>query len=98
MAWLVLFVAGLLEVVWSLGLKYTQGFTDLGRAKVEPFAWVVNRSLAASGTKDPLLSAKLAGERRQLERIASGLASKVFLLPWLPNPPVGVAALTALSA
>jgi quaternary ammonium compound-resistance protein SugE len=26
-AWFVLFVAGLLEVVWSLGLKYTHGFT-----------------------------------------------------------------------
>lgn len=27
MAWFVLIVAGLLEVIWSLGLKYTQGFT-----------------------------------------------------------------------
>lgn len=27
MAWLVLIVAGCLEVVWSLGLKYTEGFT-----------------------------------------------------------------------
>ena len=27
MAWFLLVVAGLLEVVWSLGLKYTQGFT-----------------------------------------------------------------------
>lgn len=27
MAWFVLIVAGLLEVVWSLGLKYTEGFT-----------------------------------------------------------------------
>ncbi|APR82758.1 Quaternary ammonium compound-resistance protein SugE [Minicystis rosea] len=27
MAWLVLIIAGVLEVVWSLGLKYTQGFT-----------------------------------------------------------------------
>ena len=27
MAWLVLFVAGALEIVWSLGLKYTRGFT-----------------------------------------------------------------------
>jgi quaternary ammonium compound-resistance protein SugE len=27
MAWLVLVIAGALEVVWSLGLKYTQGFT-----------------------------------------------------------------------
>jgi quaternary ammonium compound-resistance protein SugE len=27
MAWLVLILAGLFEVVWSLGLKYTAGFT-----------------------------------------------------------------------
>lgn len=27
MAWFVLIIAGLLEVVWSLGLKYTEGFT-----------------------------------------------------------------------
>jgi len=29
-AWLSLFFAGLLEVCWALGLKYTQGFTRLG--------------------------------------------------------------------
>lgn len=28
-AWLLLIVAGLLEVVWAVGLKYTQGFTRL---------------------------------------------------------------------
>lgn len=27
MAWLTLVVAGLLEMVWALGLKYTEGFT-----------------------------------------------------------------------
>lgn len=27
MAWVVLFFAGLLEVGWALGLKYTEGFT-----------------------------------------------------------------------
>jgi quaternary ammonium compound-resistance protein SugE len=27
MAWVVLFVAGLLEVGWAVGLKYTDGFT-----------------------------------------------------------------------
>jgi len=26
-AWLVLFVAGLFEVAWAIGLKYTEGFT-----------------------------------------------------------------------
>jgi quaternary ammonium compound-resistance protein SugE len=27
MAWLYLFIAGLFEVGWAIGLKYTQGFT-----------------------------------------------------------------------
>jgi quaternary ammonium compound-resistance protein SugE len=29
MAWLVLFVAGLFEIGWAVGLKYTEGFTRL---------------------------------------------------------------------
>ena len=29
MPWLTLLVAGLLEVVWAVGLKYTEGFTRL---------------------------------------------------------------------
>ena len=29
MAWIYLFVAGLLEVGWAIGLKYTEGFTRL---------------------------------------------------------------------
>ena len=29
MAWLFLFIAGLLEVGWAIGLKYTEGFTRL---------------------------------------------------------------------
>ena len=27
MAWIVLFLAGLLEIAWAVGLKYTEGFT-----------------------------------------------------------------------
>ncbi|HTO29680.1 MAG TPA: quaternary ammonium compound efflux SMR transporter SugE [Pararhizobium sp.] len=29
MAWLILFLAGLLEIGWAIGLKYTEGFTKL---------------------------------------------------------------------
>ncbi len=29
LAWTYLIVAGLLEIVWAIGLKYTQGFTQL---------------------------------------------------------------------
>lgn len=69
---------------------------DLRRAQIEPWAWVINKSIAATGTSDPLLQARLAGERQQAERVAHGLARRSFVLPWLPEPPVGVAALSAL--
>ena len=71
---------------------------DLRRAQIEPFAWVVNRSLSAAGARDPLLAAKLEGERRQLRRIADGLATRVFVVPWLSASPVGADALAALAA
>jgi arsenite-transporting ATPase len=71
---------------------------DLRRARIEPWAWVINKSVAATGTTDPLLQARLVGERRQTERIANGLARRTFVLPWLPEPPVGVQALGALTA
>jgi quaternary ammonium compound-resistance protein SugE len=29
MSWIILFVAGLLEIGWAIGLKYTDGFTKL---------------------------------------------------------------------
>jgi len=29
MAWIILIIAGLLEVCWAIGLKYTEGFTKL---------------------------------------------------------------------
>jgi quaternary ammonium compound-resistance protein SugE len=42
MAWLILFVAGLFEVGWAVGLKYTDGFT-----KLWPSLWTAG-SMAAS--------------------------------------------------
>ncbi|WP_374674871.1 arsenical pump-driving ATPase [Ideonella sp.] len=70
---------------------------DLRRARIEPYAWVINRSLVASGTRSPVLAARMAGERRQIDRVAGGLAARCFLVPWCAQPPVGVAALRALA-
>ena len=70
---------------------------DLRRARIEPWAWVINKSVSVTGTSDPLLKARLDGERRQLDRIANGLAQRTFVLPWLPESPVGVDALAALT-
>jgi arsenite-transporting ATPase len=71
---------------------------DLRRAKIEPYAWVVNKSILAAGTHAPLLQARLDGERRQMARLAGGLAQRTFAVPWVPQAPVGLVALSALLA
>jgi arsenite-transporting ATPase len=69
---------------------------DLRRAGVEPFAWVINASLAAAGVHDPLLRARVAQELRQIERVRGGLARRVAVVPWASEPPVGADRLAAL--
>ncbi len=69
---------------------------DLRRAQIEPYAWVVNKSIVAAGTTDPLLRARLQGERMQMQRISDGLAKRTYVLPWKARAPVGFAELSAL--
>jgi arsenite-transporting ATPase len=69
---------------------------DLRRARIEPYAWVINRALLGSGTHDPLLVARMAGEAAQVKRVRAELAQRIYLLPWQGTPPVGVQALRAL--
>jgi arsenite-transporting ATPase len=69
---------------------------DLRRARIEPFAWVVNKSLLATGTQDPLLYARLENEKKQIERVAAQTTHQVFTVPWSSKAPVGIAALEAL--
>jgi arsenite-transporting ATPase len=71
---------------------------DLRRAQIEPFAWVINKSILAANTHDPLLQARLAGETKQMTRVEHDLARKAYVLPWLAHPPVGVEALGKLVA
>ncbi len=62
---------------------------DLRRAEIEPYAWVINASLAATSTHDPLLRARGAQETGQIARVRDELASRAYLVPWLPEEPVG---------
>ena len=71
---------------------------DLRRAHIEPFAWVINKSILAADTHDPLLQARLAGEARQMDKVENGLTKKTYVLPWLARPPIGVEALGRLVA
>src|SRR5688572_16955191 len=47
MAWLWLTLAGLLEIVWAVGLKYTDGFTRLVPSAITVAAMVANVYLLA---------------------------------------------------
>lgn len=69
---------------------------DLRRASIDPYAWVVNRTLSGTATRDPVLTARIGGEQAQLRRVAEGLARRLYLLPWQPVPPVGLTALAGL--
>ncbi len=71
---------------------------DLRRAEVEPFAWVMNKRLLASGTTDPILTARMTSEQKQVERVKSGLAKKIFVLPWQAIPPIGIHELSKVVA
>lgn len=68
---------------------------DLRRAQIEPYAWLLNKSILAAQTQEPLLQARKRGELRQWQRVAA-LARRCFVLPWQARPPVGVAALASL--
>ena len=51
MAWLYLLVAGLLEVAWAVGLKYTQGFTRLWPSVWTGAALVLSMLLLAAAVR-----------------------------------------------
>jgi arsenite-transporting ATPase len=69
---------------------------DLRRARIEPFAWVINKSVLAAGTHDPLLAARLGSEQAQMERVAHGLSQKTYVLPWRAQAPIGLSELSKL--
>ncbi|AVT76326.1 MULTISPECIES: quaternary ammonium compound efflux SMR transporter SugE [Rhodopseudomonas] len=51
MAWFYLFVAGLMEIGWALGLKYTEGFTRLVPTALTVSAMVASVALLGLALK-----------------------------------------------
>lgn len=52
MAWVLLFIAGLLEVGWAIGLKYTEGFTRLVPSALTIGAMVASVALLGLALRD----------------------------------------------
>jgi len=71
---------------------------DLRRARIEPFAWVINQSLLHSGSCDPLLLCREAAEHRYLHEVVEKHAKRTAWLPWQAEEPVGPDALAHLAA
>lgn len=69
---------------------------DLQRAGIRPWAWIVNDSIAAASPQSALLQQRALSELPEFRRI-SGLATRIAAVPLLPQEPVGVEALLALS-
>lgn len=55
---------------------------DLRRASINPFAWVINQSLLAAGTRDPVLAERAALEVRYIDETQHELSTRAALIPW----------------
>lgn len=51
MSWIILLIAGLLEVVWAVGLKYTHGFSRLTPSIITITAMVISMALLSWAMK-----------------------------------------------
>lgn len=68
---------------------------DLKRAGITPYGWIINQSLLATNTDDPVLSSRAQLESPYIDEVKT-LSRNVFLIPWQLDPPVGAEALLEL--
>jgi arsenite-transporting ATPase len=69
---------------------------DLRRAGIEPYAWIINQSLAPLVVTDPVLRSRQFQEQVYILEVTTKQASRTVLVPWLPQPPVGASQLQRL--
>ena len=70
---------------------------DLRRAGIEPWAWVINNSLAACAPDSPLLRQRALHELREIDAVVTKHAQRFALVPLMENEPVGVQRLLDLA-
>jgi arsenite-transporting ATPase len=70
---------------------------DLQRAGIKPFAWVVNQSFASNGFRDPVLVERGLRELPYIEEVRAQFASRLALVSWKSETPVGPVLLRQLA-
>ena len=68
-------------------LEAAQLQTELRRAGIEPFAWVINGSLAAAGDNS-LLRQRADAELEQIRKVHEPLTHRAVIVPWVTEEPV----------
>ena len=62
---------------------------DLSRAGIKPYAWIVNQSLALTGTTDPILVQRSQSEIELINNVQKDHADNTVVIPWLAKSPTG---------
>lgn len=70
---------------------------DLRRAEIEPYAWVINNTLVATDTKDPLLRERAQAELAQIRVVEQNYAKRLIIAPWMSEEPIGAEKLHQLA-
>jgi arsenite-transporting ATPase len=65
--------------------------SDLRRAGIEPWAWVINQSFAVTGTRDPILASRGQSELPLIQEVAASFSKRAALVPWFTEEPIGLA-------
>ncbi len=70
---------------------------DLRRAEIEPYAWVINQVLSPLPLTDPLLKQRQSHEQKYLREVQEVQASRIVIIPWQIQPPIGLNELRKLT-
>ncbi len=71
---------------------------DLRRAGIEPYSWIVNQSLFAANSEDPLIASKAFREAKFINEVFRSHSARVVIVPWQAVEPVGESGLRRLFA
>ena len=69
-------------------LEATSLQADLRRAGIEPWAWIINNSVAAAQPVSPLLRQRAHNELREIGSVANRHARRYAVVPLLKEEPV----------
>jgi len=62
---------------------------ELRRARIEPYAWVINQCLSPLSISDPLLQERQRHEQSYVREVMEKQSHRTVIIPWQIDPPVG---------